>query len=412
MLEGAASRDPNDPEVWYELGEAQYHWGANASEPAADEALHAFERAITLDSLFALPYVHAVELKLNQGDPRTALRYFDRLRALGADMPSGTTGRGQRHLLRAAVSRMPVDDDSVTTGDLRFALTNVFQTWADSGAPTLSMARALVRKIPTDPSAQGGADSALAAQVLAYRGRVAEAASLGGNNLPVLLELALMGAISAEQVERSLRATAARAGEMPLEAAAWWGARRNTPALRRIAARSGREGVTPDAVAAGLNASAYLALERRDTASALRALTTLTDTLFPGLTVGRYTAGLLERARLLAATSALDEARRVYQRVLVTSYSPGPMRVVMRLELGELAERQGAQELALDCYRFVVTIWHSADTVLQPYVARARAGLSRLRPNRPPIPLLPASSDPDPLWRTALRVTRLAEVPL
>ncbi len=380
LLGGAATRDPSDPQVRYELGEANYHWGANSSTPDALGALREFERAIALDSLFAPPYGHAVELKLNQGDPVAALRYFDRLRALGADRPPGTNPAAQRHLMRAAVSGMPVSDDSVTAGDLRFALTNVFHIWADSGPTTISMARALVRKIPADPSSQGEADSALAAQVLAYRGRVAEAVGLAGNNLPVLLELALIGAIPAKTVERPLRSSATRAGEMPLEAAPWWAARRDTAALRRMAVQGGPRAADPRALAAGLNASAYLARARRDTAKALQTFETLTDTIFPGPAVARYTMGPLDRARLLAATGALDEARRVYQRVLVTAYSPGPARVLMRLELGELAERQGARELALECYRFVGAIWHSADPVLQPYVARARAGLARLEP--------------------------------
>ena len=89
LLGGAATRDPSDPQVRYELGEANYHWGANVPRRMPSSALREFERAIALDSLFALPYVHAVELKLNQGDPVAALRYFDRLRALGADRPAG-----------------------------------------------------------------------------------------------------------------------------------------------------------------------------------------------------------------------------------------------------------------------------------------------------------------------------------
>jgi serine/threonine-protein kinase len=382
VLQGAASRDPTDPQVWYELGEAQYHWGANASTPDAAAALGAFDRAIALDSLFALPYVHAVELKLNQGDPVTALRYFDRLRALGADMPPGTTAPAQRHLLRAAVSGKPVSEDSVNVADLRFALTNMFQNWADSGPTTISMAHALVRKIPRFPSSGDKADSALAAQVLAYRGRVAEAVGLGDSNLPILLQLALIGAIPAKRVERPLRSSLAQAGEMPgeppLEAAPWWAARRDTAALRQIAARGGRPSANPLALAAGLNASAYLALARGDTASALRKFETLTDTIFPDFPVGGYTMGVLDRARLLARRGALDEARRVYQRVLVTADSPGPAKVVMRLELGELAERQGRRDEALESYRFVTAIWHSADSVLQGYVARAQAGLARL----------------------------------
>jgi hypothetical protein len=255
------------------------------------------------------------------------------------------------------------------------------------------MARALLRKISTDPSSQAEADSALAAQVLAYRGRVVEAVRLGDNNLSILLELALIGAIPAKRVERPLRLSAAQADEMswepPLEAAPWWAARRDTAALRHIAARGRRPGVDALALAAGFNASAYLALARQDTVSALRTFETFTDTIFPDFAGRGYTTGLLERARLLAGTGAVDEARRVYQRVLVTAYSPGPTTVLMRLELGELAERQGARELALECYRFVAAIWHSADPVLQPYVARARAGMARLEP-RPP-----ADSTPD-----------------
>jgi hypothetical protein len=265
----------------------------------------------------------------------------------------------------------------------------VFQTWADSGPTTISMARALVRKIPSDPSSQAEADSALATQVLAYRGRVSEAVGLGDNNLPILLELALIGTVPAERVERALRSSAAGAAEIPLEAAPWWRARRNTTALRRIATRGGPGGADARTMAAELNASAYLALARRDSAGALRAFTILTDTIFPGSSVKSYTMGVLDRARLLAATGALDEARRVYQRVLVTAPSPGPARVVMRLELGELAEGQGMRELALECYRFVAAIWHSADSVLQPYVTRARAGLARLEP-RPPADAAPA----------------------
>jgi len=371
MLQGAASRDPSNPQVWYELGEAVYHWDDTA-QPLRD-----FERAIELDSLFALPYVHAVELSLNQGDPVTALRYLDRLRALGADLPPGTSASGQRHLLRAAVDGTPVGEDSVSVADLRYALTNAFQTWADSGPTTISMARALVRK-PAESSAQGAADSALATQVLAYRGRVAEALSLGANNLPILLELALIGAAPARMVERPLRSRAARGGDIPLEAAPWWAARRDTAALRALAARAGPRPGDARAIASRLNASAYLALARQDTASAFRWLMVLTDTLFPASIRGRYTMGVLERARLFAAAGDLDQARRLYEAVLGTAPSPGPARVVMRLELGELAERQGRRDQALESYRFVTAIWHSADPVLRPYVVRAGAGLTRL----------------------------------
>jgi hypothetical protein len=54
------------------------------------------------------------------------------------------------------------------------------------------------------------------------------------------------------------------------------------------------------------------------------------------------------------------------------------MSVLMRLELAELAERQGASDEALEAYQFVTAIWRHADPVLQPYVKRAREGIARL----------------------------------
>jgi len=366
MLEEAARRDPNDLEVWYQLGEARVHWGP-PGEVSAAEALRAFERAIALDSLFIPAYVHCVPLELAAGDPAAALRYFDRMQALGADLPPETTAQGQRYLLRAAVSRAPVDEDSVTLADLRFAVTNLFLS-PDTGPTTVSVARALLRKGHNDPLAFAPADSGFAAQVLAYQGYVAEAVRVGGNNFGILVQLALLGAVPAERIERVLSASAPP-DEVPFEAPAWWRARGDTVALRRMALRRG------DA-AARLNASAYLALARRDTTSALRALTTLTDTGFPGF--GGYSVALLDRARLLAATGAVDQARRVYRRQQGAGEFPSLMSILMRLELAELAERQGAREEALDAYQFVTAIWRHADLELQPYVKRAREGIARL----------------------------------
>jgi eukaryotic-like serine/threonine-protein kinase len=381
-----------DAEAWYELGEARYHWASAIGTPPA-EALHAFEQAIALDSGFAPAYVHSVELKLQEGDPAGALRYFDRLRALGIDVEPGTTAGGQRYLLRAALTSVPIAEDSVTTEDLRAAL-GMFRGLPDSGATTVSMARAQLRKAQRARSATGGdgdpaslpaeKDMSFAVQVLGYRGHLAEAVSSDVNDglpsfgdLPILMESALLGAaVPAERVERALRASRATpdAGPGDPNAVRWWGARRDTVALRSILARARRSGgdtIVPASVV--LDASAYLALARHDTTKALGALTTLTDSLDSGFTVD-----LLQRARLLAATGKLDAARRQYSRA---GRGDGPLSVVARMELAELAERQGARELALDSYQFVAAIWHHADPVLQPYVARARAGVARLTAN-------------------------------
>jgi serine/threonine-protein kinase len=378
----------SDAEAWYELGEGRYHWGGTVGMSPA-EALHAFERAIALDSGFAPAYIHSIELQLHQGDPAGALRYFDRLRALGTTMEPGTTTQGQRYLLRAAVQGAPVEPDSVSREDLRAV--GMFSRWPDSGQTTHSMARALLRKAEAAWSATGGdedpaafpasKDMSLAVQVLAYLGHLAEADSnrvVDGlpsfGDLPVLMEAVLLGAASAERVDKDLRSFGSTPDRDPRNQLLprWYGVRGDTAALRTILDRARRIGVGASLVPRSIvtDASAYLALARHDTTGALRAFETLTDSLEHGLTVDH-----LQRARLLAATGKLDVARRQYSHA---GGGDGPLSVVARLELAELAERQGAREQALESYRFVAAIWNHADPVLQPYVARARAGLARL----------------------------------
>jgi len=381
----------SDPEVWYQLAEARYRWGG-AVGASVSETLRAFERAIALDSGFAPAYAYGVELKLRQGDPAGALWYFDRLRALGTlNLEPGTTARAQWYLLWAAANGASIDEDSVSTDDLRSAL-RMFVQWPDSGLTTISMARALLRKSErasaatalADPSAiTASKDKSFAVQVLARKGQLVEAGrsdvtddlpSFG--DLPPLMESVLLGAAPAERVERDLRSFRSNPDDEPriLELSRWCGVRGDTVCLRRIMARAGRSGgdtLVPKSVVR--DASAFLALARHDTSRALRAFTTLIDSVDKGMTVD-----LLERARLLAATGRLDDARVQYSRA---SGGDGPLSVVAELELAEVAERRGAREQALEAYRYVAATWKHADPVLQSYVARARAGLARLAAN-------------------------------
>ena len=107
------------------------------------------------------------------------------------------------------------------------------------------------------------------ARVLAYRGHLIEAARALGYVLagsygdpPVLVEAALLGAIPVERVSERF----ARHPIEPIFTVRWWGVRRDTLGLRRLAARAQRGEVDwPMA----LEASAYLALARHDTTKAL-----------------------------------------------------------------------------------------------------------------------------------------------
>ena len=74
ILEEAARRYPEDPEIWYQVGEARFHSGFVAGHTWSD-ARAAFDRAIALDSAFAPAYIHPVEIALNDNDAGAALRY-------------------------------------------------------------------------------------------------------------------------------------------------------------------------------------------------------------------------------------------------------------------------------------------------------------------------------------------------
>jgi hypothetical protein len=126
-------------------------------------------------------------------------------------------------------------------------------------------------------------------------------------------------------------------------------------------------------VAAG---RAYLALARRDSASALQQLLTTSDTL--------HTCWFEKRAtivRLLFAAGRYREAAaRLERRWPGTSdCSDGVDDVLWTLERARAFERTGRTAWAMNDYRFVVDVWRNADPELQTYVHEARDSIARLQ---------------------------------
>jgi len=64
----AVRRYPDDPDLWFELGEYIYHVGLEVGVASLDQAMEAFDRAVTLDPGFGPYRVHPLELTIAQGD--------------------------------------------------------------------------------------------------------------------------------------------------------------------------------------------------------------------------------------------------------------------------------------------------------------------------------------------------------
>ena len=91
-LNDAVTRYPEDPEAWYAMGEARFHFGFAINAGASwDAALEAFDRAIALDSAFGPAYIHNVDLALRLGGAPLARRYINAYLALD---PRTSTRRG------------------------------------------------------------------------------------------------------------------------------------------------------------------------------------------------------------------------------------------------------------------------------------------------------------------------------
>ena len=118
-------------------------------------------------------------------------------------------------------------------------------------------------------------------------------------------------------------------------------------------------------------ALAYLAVVGRDTATAIRRLEALPDSLCPICYLERLTLAQLLSARHddLKAADLLDHS---LTEVLV------PSEVLWTLERARVAERLGDREKAARDYQYVAGAWRHADAELQPYVTEAREGLRRI----------------------------------
>ena len=379
------SRYPDDVESWYTLGEARYHFGSRVGS-SPRQALEAFDRAIALDSSFAPAYIHPVELALWLEGPEAARRYARTYLALG---PTGVSASGMeligqvleagdtqpqrvRNLLREASP--DVLDDALAA----------FRHFMDPGETAVAVARALAASPVEDVKSSTKQDrERRVGTALLFRGHVHDGARIlfqnPGSIPPQLVEAALLSAgppDSAAVVFHRWLSTG------PVLAAAhalpWWAAQGDSASIRQLARTSGTgsrsttKGVDRDIAAYTHDAAlAYLDLVRRDTATAIRRLEALPESLCVVCYLERLTL-----VQLLSARHDDEKATRLLDRWLIDLEVPS--QVLWALERARVAERVGDRAKASRDYQYVADAWRHADTQLQPYVTEAREALARL----------------------------------
>jgi serine/threonine-protein kinase len=413
-LEEAAHRYPEDPEVWYRLGDARFHSDPPFGVPPA-QALEAFNHAIAVDPGFAPAYEHTVELSIRLNRPDLARKYaaaYLRLDPTDANAPATRLAALLLDPERSPTREVARVIDSASTRTLidaaGFGPGGQLGWWADSGEAAIRLLRELITR--TGNGAYPWTDSLMyhqfLANALAYRGHMHEAyevdrtllldrnASRFTNYLDPFLSLSLLGAIpeSAAVTTFGRAIEPGKAWRIPpfnvqmreQRGLPWWQARKDTLSLARFALRAEQEARTQKGAIGKLRgrylhaaATAYLELARGDSAGALRLFQSIPDTL---CIVNICSYEKLIEARLLASQGRARQAGEVLD--LWVWRAEGPLYVLGVLDRARIAESLGEREKAMDSYQFVVDVWRHADPELRPYVREASSGLKRLAAGR------------------------------
>jgi serine/threonine-protein kinase len=405
-LEEARGRYPGDPEVWYLLGEFRYHSGlGNSSLTTAAEVLKLFDRAIELDSTFGPSYEHTVQLAVAVGAPDLARRYARMYLELGSTDALAAKARLERMLLdprQTHSAEVAALLDTMSAVPLWNAMLDL-SPWPDSAETAVRLARSLTRGQRSFRGAPSFvADSLIRRRLLAimlgYRGHLREAYRVGALTRAIgegwlipFIDFVIVGMTPVDTVavvfKRTLERSLRRDDFWPPvfghgRALQWWFVTHDTVSLTRFAQRADSAARVGGSLMArsyagylGDAARAYLALARADSATALKSLAALPDTM---CMVNDCFFEKLTEARLKAARGEDREAGKILDQWLQVR-DRSPLFVLGTLERGRIAERLRDSEGAIKSYQFVVNVWRHADPELQPYVAEARAGLARLR---------------------------------
>jgi tetratricopeptide (TPR) repeat protein/tRNA A-37 threonylcarbamoyl transferase component Bud32 len=350
----ATARYPNDPEVWYLLGDMRFHHDPTISDR---EALGYFDRAIAADSDFAPAYIHAIELAYRYGAD-VGRRYADAY--LRRD-PKDFEGEGIRSAARITDPNAKQQDiqtllDTLTPRVEMKAFTALHRL-PDSAETAVTLIRVAVKRAP-DAAAARSLKRALADQ-LSLRGHISEAWALAvADKQYIAAEIAGLGLIPVDSAMKALKPLLAEHQDpfvIPFSVLAL--AHDSMTLLAQIdtvtrylkTGTPARDLAIQSYVITSLRG--WAALARGDTATATRVFDTLVDTLI-SLPFDAFT-----RARLIGRT---DPKRAIALLERLTN-SPDVLYAARALEIGRLSERIGDRERAVDAYSYVAAVWRNAD---------------------------------------------------
>jgi len=379
-LRQAAVRYPDDPEIQFELGEADIHLGERVGV-SQRQALDAFLEAIRLDSAFRPAYYHAIELSLlldgTQAGRQLAVRYDALNPAVaryGLVVP----------LLESAprdVDRLIASTDTLPASTVLEAIA-LMRRWPDSSATAVRLSQRLLRRRGLTPQESKDAEFWLSSTLL-FRGRLKDSyqamtpANVEGHPA-YFVQLAVLGAVPIDTVFRVADSWVERGDDHSLYLAiSILAARRDSLMLRRVISRlraassvDVHSAASPWRLVGSQAALAHLALLRGDSATALRLFLAIPDSLCSWFCVeDRLTA-----ARLLVASGRAGDAARYLDRHPPSADPTTSAEPMWMLERGRAAAHAGRHEEAKPYFKFVNRIWAQADADLRNAIPEMKSG--------------------------------------
>ena len=419
--EEAANLAPDQPEVWYEVGDPLYHFGAMMGEEnAAKRATLAFERGVTLDSTYAAALSHLVDIVARArdtaqvrrlgalslaADPNSEIADFTRWRiATASGDPATLNALRARYdsmefqSLRRILAAIQLDDlmledaDRVAAAMVRAAESPTERQRANGmvrelalnrGRPSQALAAARARR-PADPSSHA-----------VLRGLVSDALYGDGNRAAAAdavrqLSGSAEGPPPAEAAERAEQAWDACMVNLWRAAQGETDATAGGVSLLRSLATGDDAKLRPSAALCGATLEAIIATaDRRDGAAAVHHLDSLLLTGLvsrDGAILGAWdpsdagslgVPGNLVLARLLETQGDIPGAltavrRRPYVATLLIYLSS------FLREEGRLAALTGDRAGAIRSYRHYLALRSNPEPSLKQEVERVRAELAKL----------------------------------